>query len=483
MNLFRILRNASFGLIGTFTGIPFQVIAFILIARNLGSSQFGEYSFAIEYSLIFSLMADGGLSILSTRELSRHHDSANVYFVNILLLKVLITAVFYIIMISVAYLFHLDTLTLYAVYILGAGNFLCRFSIFIAGVFRAYERMEFEGLLSFVQAVAFLASIMLVVFVFHQGADFSLLVWCLFVSYLLPVGIGFYIIKHYLIDLAWKWRIDLVKYFIKEAAPIAIALVLIGTYSRINILVLKALSTSSELGLFNVAFRVAFQLCIIPTMLCGAWLPVLSCTYCTEPEQFYWNISQLNRILLLTSIPLTVIVFILASPITLFLYGEAYAPSASSLQVLMGYTFCTFVSFGSKTVLESCGRQSWWTIALIVGLIVSIGLNLYLVPLRGSVGAAIATTGACLFTTAVSLFSMFYFTNWRPQLLVLTRISVSCIVMSFCIYLLKPVSWVLAGVCGGIIYGFTLIFLREVDFNEVKLFCRHFFRLTAPEDI
>lgn len=476
MNLFLILRNASYGLIGTFLGIPLQAIAFIIIVRTLGPSNYGIYAFAFEFSFVFCLFADGGLNILTTREIAKKRQFANVYVANLLFLKGLISVFFFCIMIIIVHSINLDHEVRIAVYILGLANFLYTFLTFITAIFRAYQRMEFEGIVIFLQTLTFLILILTLVYGFRKGDNVFYVTICLFLSYCIPVLIGFLIIQHYLAKPAWQWRSDVMKYFFQEAVPIGIGVVLNDLFCRISTFVLKIYETSTDVGLFNAAFRLSFLLGVIPYMFSGAWLPILSQNAFSNPTVFHWNISQFFRVLFMIAVPLTITIALLSDSIISILYGNEYEKSIILLKLLMGYTFLIFLCTGNKTVLESYGQQKLWTFSLFIGLLVSIGLNLWLIPSVGLHGAVYAILGSTLVITFISSFFMITIAKWKPDYKIIGRIMLSGLIMGGVIYGLRPISWFVAAMGGGITYFLVLILLHEIDYLQIISFLRFFFK-------
>src|SRR5262249_12068687 len=66
----RIVKNILAGALGVGLGGLLQLPAIVFIARSVGVTVFGTYSFILAFSMFFQLLADSGLSNILVRELA-----------------------------------------------------------------------------------------------------------------------------------------------------------------------------------------------------------------------------------------------------------------------------------------------------------------------------------------------------------------------------------------------------------------------------
>src|ERR1700747_3045041 len=67
----RIVKNVLAGGVAVGLGGLLQAAAIVLIARSVGVSDFGIYSFILAFAVFFQLLADTGLSNILMRELAK----------------------------------------------------------------------------------------------------------------------------------------------------------------------------------------------------------------------------------------------------------------------------------------------------------------------------------------------------------------------------------------------------------------------------
>ena len=125
----------------------------ILIARTLGDIGFGEYSFAIVFTATFAIFLDLGFNRLIVREVARDKSAAPKYLSNIAIIKAILSLVVFGLMALIISLMDYPHDVTTAVYILGLYVILIAFGDLFRATFRAFERMEYEALVSIIRQV------------------------------------------------------------------------------------------------------------------------------------------------------------------------------------------------------------------------------------------------------------------------------------------------------------------------------------------
>jgi O-antigen/teichoic acid export membrane protein len=132
-------------------------------------------------------------------------------------------------------------------------------------------------------------------------------------------------------------------------------------------------------------------------------------------NNLYWQTAIWISVM---AFPLFALSFTMAGPLTVMLYTEEYASSAIILALLsLGYYFSAALGFNGLT-LKVFGKVRYIVVVNIAAALVNLGLNLFLIPRYGALGAAIGTCSTMiahnifkqlglLFGTGISIF------EWR----------------------------------------------------------------------
>jgi O-antigen/teichoic acid export membrane protein len=133
-------------------------------------------------------------------------------------------------------------------------------------------------------------------------------------------------------------------------------------------------------------------------------------------DDLYWQSAIWITVI---SLPIFLVTFSLAQPLTLLLFGERYAQSGLVMALLaFGYYFNAALGFNADT-LRVYGNVRYIVAIDILAMLVSLGLSLILIPRFGALGAAIGTCGTLVvhnilnhtglkFSTEINLFQWRY---------------------------------------------------------------------------
>ena len=111
-------------------------------------------------------------------------------------------------------------------------------------------------------------------------------------------------------------------------------------------------------------------------------------------NRLYWNSAVWIAAL---SFPIFAATFSLAKPLTIYLYGADYAPSAAILALLsLGYYFDSALGHNGLT-LQLLGKIRYSVTVDLLACLASVALHLLLIPRYGALGAAISTAAAVIF--------------------------------------------------------------------------------------
>jgi O-antigen/teichoic acid export membrane protein len=94
-------------------------------------------------------------------------------------------------------------------------------------------------------------------------------------------------------------------------------------------------------------------------------------------------------------------VALLTSPVMRLLYGAQFGPAVLPARVLLAGMLLAGASGVASAYLYGRGSPGLNSIVLGIGLVVTVVLDLLLIPAHGALGAAIASTAAYLSTDAL----------------------------------------------------------------------------------
>ncbi len=186
---------------------------------------------------------------------------------------------------------------------------------------------------------------------------------------------------------------------LRMAVPIGVSLFLIQIYATVGQFFLGLLRPSEEVGWYSGAYRVVLAALVGADILNQAFAPSLSATRPDTPEGRARG-DAYGTALAVVGLPLAIGGALYAREVIRWVAGAVFAPGAPALALLLAYTGVSYVGKGYGDPLIAWDRERTFLIAVCVGAVVNVVLNLLLIQPYGEDGAALSTVCAAL-TVAV----------------------------------------------------------------------------------
>jgi O-antigen/teichoic acid export membrane protein len=167
--------------------------------------------------------------------------------------------------------------------------------------------------------------------------------------------------------------------------------------SSIPVLLLGYFHPMSTVAYYRVVLPAAVLCSMIPGNFMALYMPSASRLFAkgdtTGINHLFWETSLWMSVL---AFPIFLATACFARPLTVFLYGARYAPSAPILAILsLGYFINVIFAFNGVT-LKVLGKIRLMVVLNIVTPIIIVVFNLLLIPRYGAVGAAVATAAGLI---------------------------------------------------------------------------------------
>ncbi len=382
-----VVRNFS----KLFTGYSFSRVFWfcflIFLARKLGPTEFGIFSFALTFANLFVIFMELGINQLSIRKLARNKKEIPLHFESVFPLKIgLSLVVFFAIYVIISTL-NKPPHTVLAVYLAAGFTIFTAFSNFIRSYFRALEVFQYEANSMILEKVI-LVSLGTGGLLLGLGL-IEILQLLVLGNVLTFAAILLWSVKEKLVPLALKPNWAYSKNILRNALPFAIMDFFILIYFRIDTVMLSLMKDDAAVGLYNSAYRVLETIMVLPMLLMATAYPLMS-QHASSPK-LHAMAQQLMRFFLIVSLPIVIGTALMSDHVIQTLYGSGYGMAAPALQILVfAYPFiCLTFEFGA--LLAATDKQAYATVSTGICAGLNIILNFLLIPWLSYVGAAITT--------------------------------------------------------------------------------------------
>jgi O-antigen/teichoic acid export membrane protein len=189
--------------------------------------------------------------------------------------------------------------------------------------------------------------------------------------------------------------------------PLFGASILNRTNTYTETLILGAVSSTQQVGIFTVSFKIAFTLTMIFQSINSILAPFIAEVYAhSDTQQLAQQFKAVTRWILTLTLPIALVTFLEASDIMAVLKPE-YIAGAPILQILT-VSYLISVAVGPVAILLTMTRYARLNLLdLFLTLILSLLLDFTLIPRHGAIGAAISGAVAMTFLSILRLIQIY----------------------------------------------------------------------------
>jgi O-antigen/teichoic acid export membrane protein len=182
---------------------------------------------------------------------------------------------------------------------------------------------------------------------------------------------------------------------------VSIGLVL---YQQVDTVIISWLVDEKTIGWYSVAIRLYGTLFFIPNVFVIALFPALTRAYSADPTTFRKLAQKSLNLLVLMSVPIGLGILVIADHLVILLFGPAFAKSGLILAILGMILPLSYLNTLVGYLLIAMDRQKAWAPVLLIATVITIPLDLILIPWTAKAFANGALGGA--FSFACTEFGM-----------------------------------------------------------------------------
>jgi O-antigen/teichoic acid export membrane protein len=376
---------------------PFWIFGIDRTVQNtVGPSEFGFYFVVFNFSFLFNILLDLGITNFNNRNIAQNNHLLNKHFSRIITMKILLGAVYFLVTFSIALILGYSGARLKLLGFLGFNQLL------ISGIL--YLRSNISGLLLFKtdSFLSILDRLLMILFcgvllwghVTDSPFRIEWFVYSQTAAYLLTALTALMIVmkKANFRRPRWNWPFFLM--IIKQSFPFALLVLLMALYNRLDpVLIDKLLPApigTEQAGIYASGFRFLDAANMIAFLFSVLLVPIFS--------RMIKHKEAVNQMLKL-SFTLLITVAIIVSAGSYFysyqlmdlLYDSHIEESARVFQPLMLGFVAVSTSYIFGTLLTANGSLKQLNLVSLSGLVINFGMNLYLIPKLMAVGSAYAS--------------------------------------------------------------------------------------------
>lgn len=392
--LARITKDSSLSILTEFIGKAIGFFLFLIIARKFGNEIFGQYSYALSFTVIFIAISDFGLTSMIIREIAIKKEKACLYISNALFIKIILSIFTIIIIIIFSNLTNKSSSVNLMIYIITINMLFKSFSDLLYSIPKSYEKIKYVVYLKIVENV-FIVLFFTILILLNQ--TLTIIIFGFACSSLFSFLICTNLIKNKFTSFSIRADRKIIKYLVKKSSPFGISSIFLMMFFNVDTLMVSFIHGNKTTGIYAVSYTLFLASIMFTQPLTSVLFPTLS-RKLVEFDNCYEKQKKLVRKVLRYSIIMILVGIIIASIYLFFtdiiikvLYGKEFIESTESLKILALIVPFWYIYMIIGTIFSSFGKQYIFTYTLFIGIILNVTLNIVLVPIYAEIGAAIAS--------------------------------------------------------------------------------------------
>ena len=452
-------RRIAFGtfsrLAGEAVGKVASLAFFVVIARELGEEQFGDFIFSMSFSTVFVIVAGLGLQELVGREIAKDPRRADDLVWNAIAVRALTLVALLVVLTGVVAVQGRSLEAAAVILIVAVGIGFEDQAGTLYAVFNGRERQQYVAFTLIVNRVATAAmgigaavagaSAVTIAILFAAGSALGLATayWLMYRFVLRPrVSIQ---------PRAWRR-------LLRASAPLSVPGIL-GTLSfRASVVLLGLVAAgSAAVGEFGAAYRLIEAAMFVPAAFNAAAL-----AWFAREAEIARGFEMAIKTMVTLMLPIGLGLALFAEPLIDALYGADYGGAVTPLRLLGAMAVLWGVNTTVVTVLVSRGRPDVYTMPALLALVPNAVLALVLIPEHGADGAAIAALAGAAVVVALVLPRTARLVGAGGSPRVLAAPLAAGVAMALCAAALSGLPWVPAAIGAVAVYAAAFLAVERV---------------------
>lgn len=361
----------------------------VWVARYLGPESFGVLSYALAFVALFSPLASLGLDDIVVRDLVRAPERRDETLGSSFLLRLVGGSLSAAAAIAAIFILRPDD---------PSGQGLVAI-IAVGTVFQAAQAIEFwfNAQLQARYPVlarngAFLLCALVKIALILGEAPLPAFAWVALLE-IAAGALGLAIVYRRRGERFRSWRVSgaRLRELLRDSWPLLLSCIVIVVYLRIDQVMLGEMVGNEAVGVYTVAVRLAEVWLFFSAAVYWSVLPGLVRTRQENEALFYERLQKYYNLMALVAYAIAIPVTFLAEWLVSSLFGAAYAGAAPVLVVLIWANLFIYLDSARSAYFNATNRYRLYLATLSLGAGLNVGLNLYLIPRHGALGAALAS--------------------------------------------------------------------------------------------
>lgn len=386
---------------------PLYIFGIDMQVQNvIGPEKYGLYFSLFNFTLLFHILLEFGMSNLIKRDVSAARILAPRYFSGLLSVKIILSVIYILVVIIVGLSIGYDGQAMKIIYYLLGLHITMSLVLFCRALLAGLGAYKTDSLLSVLDKAIMIPVMGYLMFVPGSPAvDLWVFLKVYLMSSCITLVVSAMMVARHLKPLSLRLRFPEAIVFLKKVIPYAFITFLMGIYGRLDAVMLERMlpDGSEQAGIYAAGYRLLDAYLMFALLFANLLLPMIS-TYLNQKEKmasfFNFVFSMLFAISVLAALGL----FTFRQELSDFLYTASDDSWAVTFGILMLTILPVSIGIITGSAILATGNVRRLNLLYLCAVILNIAINLILIPKMQSAGAAIAALSVNVFVASGQLW-------------------------------------------------------------------------------
>jgi O-antigen/teichoic acid export membrane protein len=482
----KFLKNLGLLLFLNLLVKPFWVLGIDRSVQNaVGSENFGFYFSILNFSFLFSILLDFGVTNFNNRNIAQNHQLLNKHFSSILILKFLLLGIYLIFSFLVGFIIGYDRQQFIMLGWIALNQFLLSFILYLRSNISGLLLFKTDSVLSVLDRLLMILFCSVLLWGNITSSPFKIewFVYSQTLAYGLTAMIALMIVIKKSCFQKLSWNQPFILMILKKSAPFALLVVLMAIYYRIDAVLIERLlpgnTGKSQAGIYAQAYRLLDAAAMIAFLFSVLLLPIFA--HQLKHKKSVEDLVRLSFSLLFSvSMIISLSSYFFSGEIIGLLYPihpeeseTLYSIRLEEASQIFSVLMFSFIAISSSyvfgTLLTANGNLKQLNLIAGSAVFVSLLINFLLVPRLQAIGSAYASLSSQFLNGIIQVIIVQLIFRFRinyPYLIVLMLFTVSVVFVGI-IFRQLPFSWninllAMLVISGLLIFVFRLISIKKL---------------------
>jgi O-antigen/teichoic acid export membrane protein len=469
------LQNAAFLLLVNLLIKPIFIFGIDMVVQNrVGPEAYGTYFALFNFAFLFNVLLDFGINNFNQRLVARDPTRPGRWLPNILWIKLALSAAYVLAVFGTAALLGFESQQMYLLVWIALDRVLISFHLFFRSNVSGMQAFRTDAWLSVADRLLTILLVGALLYSPLLGRPINILdfVYATAAALSLTALLSFVAMRRLSGPISLAWNSRMLRVVLLRAYPFALLGALMTLYNRVDGVMLERMlgpDGDREAGIYAAAYRLLDAGTMFAFLLSGILLPLFA--RMRKTGQDVWPVARSGaRLLLAVAGAASAVGIAYAGPIMNALYTGADAYWGRLFALLIGGFVFNALVYVYGSLLTAENRLMGLNRIAVAGVLLNVGLNLWLIPRHQALGAAAATLATQGIVAVAHLLLAGRVFSWRKVMLREAALAAAYAGLLLALALMLSrleLPWLLGAALLALGGGLSALALRLLDLREL----------------